>query len=147
MSACAKICEATGKRKDGGGTNLGAKRAKRGAEVDAEDDDLGEYSFMMGHAPSSSSNEGCFSAYTAALDSGCSFHTIKKSCLPKDIQINSSTPISIQMASVGATLEALGRASNGIVQKTLVVADKKLAENLVSIPKLDRNGEGVHYNF
>jgi hypothetical protein len=88
---------------------------------------------MMGHASSSSSNEGCFSAYTAALDSGCSSHTIKKSCLPRGTQINSSTPISIQTASVGATLEALGRASIGLVQKALVIPDKKLAKKLVSI--------------
>ena len=132
----AKLLE---KRKDGGGSNQGAKRAKRGEDEDAED--VGEYSFMMQNVfDSVCEKEGCFSAFTAALDSGCSSHTIKKSCLPVETKIDSSTPVHIQTAMNGATLEAFGRASKGIVKKALVVSDKKLAKNLVSIPKLDRLG-------
>ena len=52
---------------------------------------------------------------------------------------------------MGALLPAFGRASNGIVQNALVVDDDKLAQNLVSVPKLDRmrytitfkNGEDI----
>ena len=92
-----------------------------------------------------------FSVYTAALDSGCTSHTIKESCLPSDTVIDSSSTTHIQTAGVDATLPAFGRASNGIVQKALVVDDDKLAQNLVSVPKLDRmgytitfkNGEGI----
>ena len=92
-----------------------------------------------------------FSVYTSVLDSGCSSHTVKESCLPSDTVVDSSRTIHIQTAGVGALLPAFGRASNGIVQQALVVDDDKLAENLVSVPTLDRmgytitfkNGEGI----
>ena len=67
---------------------------------------------MMQNVPDSDcKKEGCFSAFPAALDSGCSSHTIKKSCLPVDTQIDSLSSIHIQKAMNGDTLEAFGRAS------------------------------------
>jgi hypothetical protein len=81
---------------------------------------------------------------TLALDSGCTSHTIKESCLPSETVIDSSSATQIQTC-VGALLSAFRRASNGILQNAFVVDDDKLAQTLVSVPKLDRMG--VHDHF
>jgi hypothetical protein len=65
--------------------------------------------------------------------------------------LDSSRKTSIQTASTGATISSYGQASSGVLEDSLVVSDKDLTKNLVSIPKLDRagykttffNGEGV----
>jgi hypothetical protein len=117
------------KRKENGTQNQKSKRPK--SDVNADDDDYGEYNFMSIQISKEGNNETChsaLSAYTAALDSGCSSHTIKQSCIPKNTAIDSSSPICIQTASAGATLSAYGRASNGLVHKALVVSDSKLTK-------------------
>jgi len=82
----------------------------------------------------------CLSVFTAALDSGCTSHTVKESCLPDGTFVDSSRKTNIQTASSGAVLPSHAKASNGVVQDALVCRDDELAKNLVSIPKLDRAG-------
>ena len=48
---------------------------------------------------------------------------------------------------MGSTLPAFGRASNGIVQRAIVVDDDKLVQNLVSVPKLEAGPYGLHDHF
>jgi hypothetical protein len=117
----------------------------------AADEDYGEYSFMVAESSVEEEVPSALSVYTAALDSGCTSHTIKESCLPEETAIDSSSTTNIQTANTGAVLPSFGKASHGRLRKALVVSDEKLTLNLVSIPKLDRegytttfkNGEGV----
>jgi hypothetical protein len=118
---------------------------------ESNDEDYGEYSMMLQPVIDEQSDECTLSAYTAALDSGCSSHTIKSSCLPETTVVDNSNVVNIQTASSGTTLSAFGKASEGLVRNALVVDDKHLTKNLVSIAKLDRagytttfcNGEGI----
>ncbi len=77
-----------------------------------------------------------FSAYTAALDSGCSSHTVKRSSLPMGSIIDRTQPTNIQTASSGIMLPSFGKSSNGLLHNALVVDDDLLTKNLISIAKL-----------
>ena len=134
------------KRKAEGGENNHHKRAHRDQDDDATDG-YGEYSFMSSHT----ANHDCSSVYTAALDSACTSHTVKGSCLPKKTRLDTSRKTRIQTATPGASMPSFAKASSGLLEDALVVSDKDLTKNLVSIPTLDRagykttfyNGEGV----
>ena len=89
--------------------------------------------------------QSALSVFTAALDFGCTLHTVKNSCLASGTVIDSSSTTHIQTAGVDSTLPAFGRASNDILQKALVVDDDKLSDNLVSVPKLDLMGYTITF--
>ena len=120
---------------DGG--NQQRKKGHRDQDDDGADGDYGSYSFMLN---TSNQVQTCLSVFTAALDSGCTSHTVKESCLPDGTFVDSSRKTNIQTASSGAVLPSHAKASNGVVQDALVCRDDELAKNLVSIPKLDRAG-------
>ena len=83
------------KRKTEGGGNNHNKRAHREQDEDFSTGDYGEYTFMSCSSGQMSSHDNCLSVFTAALDSGCSSHTIKSSRLPQKTHLDTSKATSI----------------------------------------------------
>ena len=136
--------------------NGGNHQKQRRVQNQEEDNGYGEYSMMMRVLPEEENSQSppiahALSAFTAVFDSGSSAHCVMPSCLPDNTVIDGSTRPNIQTASSDTVISTLGRASSGLVKNALVVGEKALAKNLVSIPSLDRagytttfaNGEGV----
>ena len=78
--------------------------------------------------------------HIAALDSGCTHHTLKRSLFPDSIPIDTSQVIHIQTAHTGTSINSSGRASAGVLKDAIVVDDQIIPISLASLPQFDKAG-------
>ncbi len=112
------------------------------ARTDENDSD---YSMMLRNFSPPSEDSILLSHHSAALDSGCSSHTLKESDVQSTARINSEHQSVIQTAHSGTTISTLGRADAGLCRKSLVVKDGDLVLSLISVSRLD--GDGYYMTF
>ena len=59
--------------------------------------------------------------HIAALDSGCTHHTLKRSLFPDSVPIDTTQVVDIQTAHSGTSIKSSGRASAGVLKDAIVV--------------------------
>jgi hypothetical protein len=75
------------------------------------------------------------------LDSGCSYHTFRKTSIPKSVNIDTSDIVNIQTAHSGTFIQSSGRAADaGLLKDVIVVEDSLMPANLASLAVFDRAG-------
>ena len=78
--------------------------------------------------------------HIAALDSGCTHHTLKRSLFPDSVPIDTTQVVDIQTAHSGTSIKSSGRASAGVLKDAIVVEDKIIPISLASLPQFDKAG-------
>jgi hypothetical protein len=75
------------------------------------------------------------------LDSGCSYHTFRKTSIPKSVNIDTSDIVNIQTAHTVTFIQSSGRVADaGILKDVIVVEDSLMPANLASLAVFDRAG-------
>ena len=112
------------------------KREKKHHKAPHQSGNDSDYSMMLNDV----TDIALLDVHTAALDSGCSSHTLKESVIPREAQVDANQRSVIQTAHAGTTIPTLGRVDAGLCRKSLVVKDGDLVLSLISVSRLDRDG-------
>ena len=73
----------------------------------------------MNYMLSSSSSNG--DKNLTYLDSGCSYHTFRKTSIPKSVNIDTSDIVNIQTAHTGTFIQSSGRVADAGILKDVIV--------------------------